>query len=205
MSTNADINTNDRKATISRRTNETDIIISVDLDGGGVSEIQTGIGFFDHMLTAFARHGFIDMTIKAIGDLHVDAHHTVEDVGIVLGKAITDALGDKNGIKRYGHVILPMDEALVLCAVDLSGRAYLACEYNFTAERIGEMDTELVLEFFRAFSTNCPMNLHISVLAGTNAHHIAEAMFKAVGRALSEAISFDPRVKGSLSTKGSLA
>ena len=193
-----------REVKISRTTGETDISIKLNLDGQGSSEIDTGIGFFDHMLEAFSRHGFFDVNVKADGDLIVDCHHTVEDVGIVLGKAIKKALGDKKGIRRYGSCILPMDETLVLCAVDLSGRPYLAFDAEFTTDRVGYLDTETVKEFFYAISYRAGMNLHIKVLSGTNNHHIIEGMFKAFARALDEATGIDGRVTGILSTKGSL-
>lgn len=193
-----------RTADYVRKTKETDITLSLDLDGTGVSDINTGIGFFDHMLDGFARHGFFDLAVSVEGDLVVDGHHTVEDTGIVLGNAIKKAVGDKKGIKRYGSCILPMDETLVLCAVDLSGRPYLSFDGEFTAERVGYMDTELVKEFFYAISYTAGMNLHIKVLSGGNNHHMIEAMFKAFARALDEAVSFDPRIKDILSTKGSL-
>lgn len=193
-----------REVKISRTTGETDISIKLNLDGQGSSEIDTGIGFFDHMLEAFSRHGFFDVNVKADGDLIVDCHHTVEDVGIVLGKAIKKALGDKKGIRRYGSCILPMDETLVLCAVDLSGRPYLAFDAEFTTDRVGYLDTETVKEFFYAISYRAGMNLHIKVLSGTNNHHIIEGMFKAFARALDEATGLDGKVTGILSTKGSL-
>ena len=193
-----------REVKISRTTGETDISIKLNLDGQGSSEIDTGIGFFDHMLEAFSRHGFFDVNVKADGDLIVDCHHTVEDVGIVLGKAIKKALGDKKGIRRYGSCILPMDETLVLCAIDLSGRPYLAFDAEFTTDRVGYLDTETVKEFFYAISYRAGMNLHIKVLSGTNNHHIIEGMFKAFARALDEATGLDGRVTGILSTKGSL-
>ena len=194
-----------RTATIERNTKETKIKASLHLDGSGKSEIATGIGFFDHMLAGFSRHGFFDLTIQVNGDLEVDGHHTVEDAGIVLGTAIKEALGEKAGIKRYGSFILPMDDALCLCAVDLCGRPYFAFDCAFSAERVGELDTELVREFFYAVSYSAGMNLHIKMISGVNAHHMIEAMFKAFGKALDEAVSRDPRVQGVLSTKGSLA
>ena len=189
---------------VHRKTGETDIEISLDLDGSGVCQIDTGIGFFDHMLSAFARHGLFDLTVKAKGDLHVDGHHTVEDTGIVLGEAIAAAIGDKKGIRRYGSMILPMDESLVLCAADLCGRPYLVMDAHFEAPMVGDFDTELVHEFFYAVSYSTAMNLHLRVLTGSNAHHIIEAMFKAFAKALDEASSFDPRITDVLSTKGSL-
>lgn len=193
-----------REASISRTTKETDISLRLQLDGRGNSEIDTGIGFFDHMLEGFAKHGFFDLDVKAAGDLMVDCHHTVEDTGIVLGSAIKKALGDKKGIRRFGSSILPMDETLVLCAVDLSGRPYLVFDGEFTTVHVGYLDTEMVREFFYAISYSAGMNLHVKVLSGTNNHHMIEGMFKAFARALSEAAGFDPRVTGILSTKGSL-
>lgn len=189
---------------VHRKTGETDIEISLDLDGSGVCQIDTGIGFFDHMLSAFARHGLFDLTVKARGDLNVDGHHTVEDTGIVLGEAIAAAIGDKKGIRRYGSMILPMDESLVLCAADLCGRPYLVMDAHFEAPMVGDFDTELVHEFFYAVSYAAAMNLHLRVLTGSNAHHMIEAMFKAFAKALDEASSFDPRITDVLSTKGSL-
>lgn len=193
-----------RTADYARKTKETDIALLLDLDGTGESEVHTGIGFFDHMLEGFARHGFFDLTVQVEGDLAVDCHHTIEDTGIVLGNAIKKAVGDKKGIRRYGSCILPMDETLVLCAVDLSGRPYLAFDGAFTMERVGYMDTEMVKEFFYAISYTAGMNLHIKVLSAGNNHHMIEAMFKAFARALDEATSFDPRITDILSTKGSL-
>lgn len=193
-----------RAADCKRKTKETDITLSLELDGNGTSDVETGIGFFDHMLEGFARHGFFDLAVKAEGDLVVDGHHTIEDVGIVLGSAIGKAVGDKKGIRRYGNCILPMDETLVLCAVDLSGRPYLSFDGAFTVERVGYMDTELVKEFFYAISYTAGMNLHMKVLTPGNNHHMIEAMFKAFARALDEATSFDPRSTDILSTKGSL-
>ena len=194
----------DRTASISRTTSETDIAVTLNLDGSGRSDIDTGIGFFDHMLRSFAKHGFFDLTVHVKGDLEVDCHHTIEDTGIVLGEAIKKALDDKKGIRRYGSFALPMDETLVLCAVDLSGRPYLVFDGEFTTERLGTLDTEMIREFFYAISYSAGMNLHIKVLSPGNNHHMAEAMFKAFARALDEAVSHDPRVKGILSTKGSL-
>lgn len=193
-----------RIAEIQRKTKETDIFVTLDLDGTGKSEISTGIGFFDHMLEGFSRHGFFDLKCKVKGDLHVDGHHTVEDTGIVLGQAIAKALGDKQGICRYGSFILPMDETLVLCAVDLCGRPYLNFDAAFPVERVGELDTQLVREFFYALSYSAGMNLHIKLLDGINAHHMIEAMFKAYGKALDQAVSMDSRISDVLSTKGSL-
>lgn len=194
-----------RTATIERNTKETQIKAALTLDGSGKSQISTGIGFFDHMLEGFSKHGFFELTIQVNGDLHVDGHHTVEDTGIVLGTAIREALGDKAGIKRYGSFILPMDESLCLCAVDLCGRPYFVFDCGFPVERVGELDTELVREFFYAVSYSAGMNLHIRMLSGGNAHHMIEAMFKAFGKALDQACSRDPRVNGVLSTKGALA
>lgn len=193
-----------RAADCVRKTKETDITLSLYLDGTGKSEIHTGIGFFNHMLEGFSRHGFFDLDVKVDGDLEVDCHHTIEDTGIVLGSAIKEAVGDKKGIKRYGSCILPMDETLVLCAIDLSGRPYLAFDGEFTAPKVGDMDTEMVKEFFYAISYTAGMNLHMKVLSGGNNHHIIEAMFKAFARALDEATSIDPRIADVLSTKGSL-
>lgn len=194
----------ERTAELKRTTKETDIKLALDLDGSGETEIDTGIGFFDHMLDGFARHGFFDLKVNVKGDLAVDCHHTVEDTGIVLGNAIRKALGDKEGIKRYGDCILPMDDALVLCAVDLSGRPYLSFEAEFTADRVGYLDTETVKEFFYAVSYTAGMNIHLKVLSGTNHHHIIEALFKAFAKALDAATQLDPRITGLLSTKGSL-
>ncbi|MBR6329318.1 MAG: imidazoleglycerol-phosphate dehydratase HisB [Lachnospiraceae bacterium] len=194
-----------RTSTVYRQTGETDISATFDVDGKGVIDIDTGIGFFDHMLTGFAKHGFFDLTMKCRGDLEVDAHHTVEDAGIVLGQAIKDALGDKSGIRRFGHFILPMDEALCLCAVDLSGRPYLVFEADLPTEKIGTMEAEMLKEFFYAVSYAAGMNIHIKMLSGSNGHHIAEAMFKAFGKALDMATQIEDRVHGVLSTKGSLA
>ncbi len=193
-----------REASVNRTTKETDISLKFNIDGTGNSEIDTGIGFFDHMLEGFAKHGFFDMELVASGDLAVDGHHTVEDVGIVLGTAIKKAVGDKKGIRRYGSCILPMDETLVLCAVDLSGRPYLSFDAEFTTDRVGYLETELVKEFFSAISYKAKMNLHIKVLSGTNNHHIIEGMFKAFARALDDATGTDQRISGILSTKGSL-
>lgn len=193
-----------RTATINRTTKETDISVTLNLDGSGRADISTGIGFFDHMLEGFSRHGFFDLECKVKGDLHVDGHHTVEDIGIVLGQAIAKAAGDKKGIRRYGSFSLPMDDALVLCAVDLCGRPYLNFDGSFPVERVGELDTELVREFFYAVSYSAGMNLHIKLLDGVNAHHMIEAMFKAFAKALDMATGYDSRVTDVLSTKGSL-
>ena len=193
-----------RKAQISRKTNETEISLKIVIDGKGSSNINTGIGFLDHMLTLFSRHGFFDVDINAIGDLNVDAHHTVEDIGIVLGQAIKDALGDKKSIKRYGSATIPMDEALAMAALDISGRSFLVFDACFTNERVGDMDTELFEEFFRALAFNAGLNLHIKVFYGSNNHHIVEAAFKAFARALSEACTIDGKIDGVMSTKGIL-
>ncbi len=193
-----------RTAEYKRTTKETDILLSLDLDGEGRAEVDTGIGFFDHMLDGFARHGLFDLKAKVTGDLIVDCHHTIEDTGIVLGNAIKKAVGDKKGIKRFGSCILPMDETLVLCAVDLSGRPYLSFEAEFTTDRVGYMDTEMVKEFFYAISYTAGMNLHIKVLTPGNNHHMIEAMFKAFAKALDDATRIDPRITSILSTKGSL-
>lgn len=193
-----------RSTTVERKTKETDISIILNLDGTGKSEIDTGIGFFDHMLEGFAKHGFFDLKIKVKGDLKVDGHHTVEDTGIVLGQAVKNALGDKVGIKRYGSFMLPMDDALALCAIDLCGRPYFDYQCEFTAEKIGGLDTELIREFFYAVSYSAGMNLHIRMLSGINNHHMAEAMFKAFAKALDEATMKDGRITDVLSTKGSL-
>ena len=193
-----------RYAQVNRKTNETDISLTLILDGNGKQDIATGIGFFDHMLSGFTRHGFFDLDLNVAGDLEVDCHHTIEDTGIVLGNAIREALGDKKGIKRFGSMILPMDETLVLCAIDLSGRPYFAFDAEFTTDRVGDMDTEMVREFFYAISYSAGMNLHMKVLSGTNNHHIIEALFKAFGKALDDASSYDPRITDILSTKGSL-
>ena len=193
-----------RTAQINRRTKETDISVTLNLDGAGSSEIATGIGFFDHMLEGFAKHGFFDLKCTVKGDLQVDGHHTVEDAGIVLGQAIAKALGDKKGIRRYGYFILPMDDALALCAVDLCGRPYLNFDCTFPTQRVGELDTELVREFFYAVSYSAGMNLHIKLLDGINSHHMIEAIFKAFAKALDQAAGYDPRVEDVLSTKGAL-
>lgn len=193
-----------RSATVTRKTKETDIQIIFNVDGTGKGEISTGIGFFDHMLEGFTRHGFFDLKCKVEGDLYVDGHHTVEDTGIVLGQAIKEALDDKKGIKRFGQFLLPMDDVLVLCAIDLSGRPYYQSNVSFTTPSIGGLDTELIREFFYAVSYSAGMNLHFQLLAGENNHHIAEAMFKAFAKALDEATTKDPRITDVLSTKGSL-
>lgn len=193
-----------RIAEYTRKTKETDIYLSFDLDGRGDAKVDTGIGFFDHMLDGFARHGLFDLNVKVTGDLVVDCHHTIEDTGIVLGNAIKKAVGDKKGIKRFGSCMLPMDETLVLCAVDLSGRPYLSFDAEFTTDRVGYMDTEMVKEFFYAISYIAGMNLHLKVITGGNNHHMIEAMFKAFAKALDEATIIDPRITDILSTKGSL-
>ena len=193
-----------RTADYVRKTKETDISLHLNLDGTGSSSIHTGIGFFDHMLDGFARHGLFDLKVNVAGDLAVDCHHTIEDTGIVLGNAIKEAVGDKKGIRRYGSCILPMDETLVLCAVDLSGRPYLVFDGEFTTDRVGYMDTEMVKEFFYAISYTAGMNLHIRVLSGGNNHHMIEAMFKAFAKALDQATVIDPRITDIHSTKGSL-
>ena len=194
-----------RIATVARKTKETDIRVTINLDGSGICNIDSGIGFFDHMLNGFARHGMFDLELSCDGDTFVDSHHTIEDCGIVLGEAIKQAAGDKAGIRRFGSFILPMDETLVLCAVDLSGRPYLNYKVDFTVPRLGTMDTEMVREFFYAVSYSAAMNLHVKMLDGLNNHHIAEACFKAFGKALDEATSYDPRLGDQVwSTKGSL-
>ncbi len=194
----------ERISKLKRKTKETDITLSYNVDGSGKCIANTGIGFFNHMLEGFAKHGFFDLEINCEGDIAVDCHHTIEDCGIVLGNAIKAAIGDKKGIKRYGSCILPMDETLVLCAIDLCGRPYLNFEAEFTTDRVGYMDTETVKEFFYAISYTAGMNLHIKVLNSGNNHHMIEAMFKAFARALDEATTFDSRICDVLSTKGSL-
>lgn len=194
----------ERIATIHRKTGETDITLTLGLDGRGKAGIKTGIGFFDHMLNSFARHGFFDLDVVADGDLYVDCHHTIEDTGIVMGEAIRQALGDKKGIRRYGSFILPMDDVLVLVAMDLSGRPYFAFDVSFTGERVGDFDTEMVREFFYAISYTAGMNLHIKLLSGDNNHHITEGIFKAFAKALDEATGLDGRIVDVLSTKGAL-
>ena len=193
-----------RIASVTRNTKETQIAVTINIDGTGTSDISTGIGFFDHMLEGFARHGLFDLTVKVTGDLNVDGHHTVEDTGIVLGQAILKAIGDKKGIKRYGSMILPMDETLVMSAVDLCGRPYFVMDAEFNAPMVGDFDTQLVSEFFYAVSYAAMMNIHLRVITGYNEHHKIEAMFKAVAKSLDEATSFDPRIKDVLSTKGAL-
>lgn len=193
-----------RTAKIDRQTSETQITLQLDLDGTGQSDVETGVGFLDHMLTLFTKHSAADLTVKAAGDLHIDQHHTAEDVGICLGQAVRQAAGDKAGIRRYGHFTLPMDETLATVAIDLSGRQYLHFQADFPSAKIGEFDSELVEEFWRAFSGNALCNLHILLHHGRNSHHIAEAIFKASGRALRMAVESDPRMTGVPSTKGSL-
>ncbi len=194
----------ERKASICRTTKETDISVILDLDGTGKASVDTGIGFFDHMLNGFARHGLFDLEVKARGDLEVDCHHTIEDTGIVLGQAILKAAGDKAGIRRYGHVIIPMDETLALCAVDLSGRPYLRFDSKFASDRLGGLDTEMVREFFYAVSYGAMMNIHLRILDGENDHHKAEALFKSFGKALDMATQAEPRIQEAWTTKGSL-
>ena len=194
-----------RIATCTRKTKETDITITMNLDGSGKTNIHTGIGFLDHMLDGFARHGLFDLDVQVVGDLEVDTHHTVEDIGIVLGQVIAKALAEKKGIKRYGSFLLPMDEILVLCAIDLSGRPYLNYKADFMVERLGDFETEMFREFFYAISYSAAMNLHLKVLDTGNNHHIAEALFKAFGKALDMATMEEPRIKDVWSTKGSLA
>ena len=193
-----------RTATCVRKTKETDISITLNLDGTGKNDIHTGIGFFDHMLDGMARHGLFDLSVSVKGDLDVDCHHTIEDTGIVLGMAIREALGDKAGIKRYGHIIIPMDETLALCAVDLSGRPYLKFAADFTVDKLGELDTEMVREFFYAVSYSAMMNIHLKIMDGDNNHHMAEALFKSFGKALDMATMEEPRIKEAWTTKGSL-
>jgi imidazoleglycerol-phosphate dehydratase len=193
-----------RSASVERKTLETDVLVKLELDGTGKSEVNTGVGFLDHMLTLFAKHGLFDLKAQACGDLHVDAHHTVEDVGIALGEAIAKACGDKRGMVRYGSFLLPMDEVLVACAVDVGGRPYLGYSLEMPRGMLGSMDTELVEEFFRAVSNNARMNIHLRQLSGTNAHHIVEAAFKAFGKALDAATHLDPRISDVPSSKGVL-
>lgn len=193
-----------REANISRKTKETDITCKLNIDGTGESTINTGIGFFDHMLSGFSKHGFFDLELTCKGDLIVDGHHSVEDTGIVIGNAIKEAIGDKKGIMRYGSTILPMDDALAMCAIDLCGRPYFVFDCEFPTERVGYLDTELVKEFFYAVSYSAGMNLHIKMIHGENSHHMIEAIFKAFARALDEATLTDPRIRDVLSTKGSL-
>lgn len=193
-----------RIATITRTTKETDITLTINLDGTGKCNANTGIGFLDHMIDGFARHGLFDVELAVKGDLHVDSHHTIEDTGIVFGQAIAKAVGDKKGIKRYGNFALPMDETLILCAIDLSGRPYYVSDVTYTVERIGTFDTEMISDFFYAVSYGAAMNLHFKQLYGSNNHHLAEASFKAFAKALDMATMYDERITGVLSTKGSL-
>lgn len=193
-----------RTAVVTRKTKETDIRVELCLDGSGKADIHTGIGFFDHMLDGFTRHGLFDLSVSCRGDLHVDCHHSIEDTGIVLGTAIREALKSKEGIRRFGSCILPMDEALVLCAVDLSGRSFLVFDPVFSTERIGEMDTEMIRDFFYSVASAAGMNLHLHEFYGSNSHHIAEACFKAFAKALDAAVQYDPRISGVLSTKETL-
>ncbi len=193
-----------RPTRLHRKTAETDIQLELELDGCGTSEISTGVGFFDHMLVLLAKHALVDLKLKAVGDLHVDQHHTVEDVGICLGQAVREALGDKAGIRRYGHFALPMEESLVTAAIDLGGRAYFVFQVDFPAAKIGEFDSELVAEFWQAVAGNALCNLHVNLLYGQNGHHIAEAVFKATARALRMAVKADPAISGVPSTKGTL-
>ena len=194
----------ERAATICRITKETKIELTLNLDGTGKTQINTGIGFFDHMLNSFARHGLFDLSVSVDGDLEVDCHHTIEDTGIVLGQAIAKAVGEKKSMQRYGSIILPMDETLILCAIDLSGRPYLVFDANFTTDRVGNYDTEMVKEFFYAVSYSSCMNLHIRQLAGENNHHISEGIYKAFAKALDQATRIDSRIVDVLSTKGRL-
>ena len=191
-----------RKALVERNTSETKIKVDIDLDGTGKSEINTGIGFFDHMLEGFAKHGLFDLNVKIDGDLNVDGHHSIEDCGIVLGQVIKEAVGDKKGIKRFGYFILPMDDALALVSIDLGGRPYLNFECDFQVEKCGEMETDMVREFFYAVSYSAMMNIHVKMLSGVNAHHMIEAIFKAFAKSLDMATSIDPRIEGVASTKG---
>ena len=193
-----------RTASLTRNTKETQISLTLCLDGSGSGDIATGVGFFDHMLKGFARHGLFDLTCHVKGDLEVDCHHTIEDTGIVLGQAIREAVGDKKGMVRFGSCILPMDEALVLCSLDLSGRPYYVSDAVFPTERVGDMDTQMVREFFYALSYSAGMNLHFKMLSGENSHHMIEGMFKACAKALDMAVALDPRIADVLSTKGSL-
>lgn len=193
-----------RTGEYTRKTNETEIEVSINLDGSGKAEVETGIGFFDHMLMNFARHGLFELKVKVKGDLYVDCHHTIEDTGIALGVALRKALGDKKSIKRYGSVILPMDESLVLCALDLSGRPYLVFQADFSTDRVGYMDTEMVKEFFHAVAYTTGMNLHIKMLESGNNHHMIEGIFKSFAKALDQATIIDERITDVLSTKGSL-
>jgi imidazoleglycerol-phosphate dehydratase len=191
-----------RYSEIQRKTYETDIAVRLDIDGKGSSEIDTGVGFLDHMLTLFAKHGIMDLEVKADGDVYIDDHHTVEDIGITLGKCLAEALSDKNGLKRYGTCFLPMDEALAMVCVDISGRPFMVFDCEMKTQKVGEFDTELVEEFFRAVAFNAGITLHIKLMYGSNTHHIIEAVFKAFGRALREAASRDERIEGPMTTKG---
>ncbi|MBN2642071.1 MAG: imidazoleglycerol-phosphate dehydratase HisB [Victivallales bacterium] len=193
-----------REAAVTRTTKETDIFVKINLDGSGASSIDTGVPFLDHMLELFARHGFFDLEIRAKGDIHIDYHHTMEDLGLTLGQALLEALGDKAGIRRYGSCILPMDETLALTALDLSGRPYLVYDLLPPSDRIKDIDTALFKEFFQALSVKAGMNLHIKLLAGEEVHHVFEGVFKSLAKSLDQAVSIDPRVKGVLSTKGTL-
>ncbi len=193
-----------REALIKRDTKETQIEMRIDLDGSGIYNLNSGVGFFDHMMSHIAKHGFIDIDLVCKGDLFIDCHHSIEDIGIVFGKCIAAAIGNKEGIKRYGSSVIPMDETLILCALDLSGRPYLNFDATFTVDKLGDMDTEMVEEFFRAVAVNAGMNLHIRQLDGKNNHHIVEGMFKAFANALDQATMLDPRIKGARSTKGRL-
>ena len=193
-----------RTATINRKTNETDVSLTLNLDGSGEADVETGVGFFDHMLTLFAKHGLFDLTVKVDGDLEVDAHHTVEDTGICLGRALLEAVGDKAGITRYGSMTLPMEETLVTSALDLSGRFWFVDDFTFPTEKIGEFDSQLVEVFWQATAANALMNLHLVLHHGANSHHIAEGLFKATARALRQAVTIDPRQSGVPSSKGTL-
>jgi imidazoleglycerol-phosphate dehydratase len=193
-----------RTASVARKTSETEITLSLDLDGEGRADVSTGVGFFDHMLTALAKHGHLDLGLRCQGDLHVDAHHTVEDVGIAFGQALAQALGDKKGIVRFGHAYVPLDEALSRCVVDISGRPFLHFDATFKARQLGTMPTELFEDFFWAVADHARISIHLEALRGRNAHHIAETLFKATARALAMAVALDPRVKGIPSTKGTL-
>lgn len=193
-----------REAQVYRKTGETEIDAILNLDGEGNYKVNTGIGFFDHMLNLMSKHGLLDLVVEAKGDIEVDGHHTVEDIGIVLGQCLKKSLGDKKGIKRYGTSFVPMDETLATVSLDISGRPYIVCDFNFTVDRVGEMDTELVEEFLRAFAFNAEITLHARVLYGKNNHHMIEGIFKALGRAIREAVDTDSRIKGVMSTKGSI-
>lgn len=193
-----------RVASVKRTTQETDIFVEINLDGTGKGDIKTGIPFIDHMLNLFAKHGFFDLTVKAKGDIEIDYHHTIEDLGLTLGEAIVKALGDKKGIKRYGYMLLPMDEALAMVALDLSGRPFLVYDVQPPSDRIKDIDTALFHEFFQALSIKCGMNLHLKMFSGKEIHHVFEAIFKGLAKAMDQAVSYDPRVTGVLSTKGSL-